>query len=72
MISEQALSQSERVTNLNGIKHSRTVSPLDGCTFQLAVPRVGQRWLDKMCRLVQWEKWGSNIVGERKKRVKSR
>lgn len=47
MISEQALSQSERVTNLSGIKHSRTVSPLDGCTFQLAVPRVGQRWLEK-------------------------
>lgn len=26
----------------------------------------------KRGRLVQWEKWGSNIVGERKERVKSR
>lgn len=72
MISEQALSQSGRVANLVSIKHSRIVSPFDGCTFQLAGPSVGQRWLAKMCRLVQWEKWGSNLVGERKERAKSR
>lgn len=42
VISEQALSQSGRVTNLDSIKHSGSVSVLDDCTFQLAGPRVGQ------------------------------
>lgn len=29
-------------THLDSIEHSRIVSPLDGCTFQLPGPRVGQ------------------------------
>ena len=27
------------------------------------MPRVVRRWMAKMCRLAQWEKWGSSIMG---------
>lgn len=65
VISEQSIGQSRRVTNLKSTHHSRTVSPLDGDTSQPGVPRAVGRWLGKMCRLVQWEKWGSNIMSSK-------
>lgn len=32
-------------------------------TFQYSVPREVRRWLAKICRFVQWEKWETNVTG---------